>query len=74
MNDCNDDWESCLLNTGIFSGNLGGYYYILGCPKKVFTPSREIVMCWLVESLQKLELYAEVSSNKTKISITFPKD
>jgi hypothetical protein len=74
MNDCNDIWEKSLLNTGIFSGNFEGCYYVLGCPEEIFISSqKEIVISWLAGSLQSLGYYVETSSNQTKILITFPK-
>lgn len=73
MDDCNNIWEEKLLNTGIFSSNFEGCYYILGCPEKILISNqKEVVMSWLVENIKNLGFYAETSDNQTKVSITFP--
>lgn len=70
----NLSWEKKLLGTGIFSNNFNGYYYITGCPEKIYQSNQvEVIVSWMIKKLQELGYYTEVLSDESTISITLHK-
>ena len=68
----NLSWEHQLLKTGIVSSNFFGYYYLMGYPIEAIGPTQKnLIIDWTVQALSDLGYCVEISSDCSRISVTF---